>query len=101
MAAPSTLPNPERPSPERHCPERTCVACRRKRPQGEFVRVTRTSAGWRVLPGIRTGRGAYVCADSPDCWQEKRLRRAFRGDAPAVSAQLQALNTPMDQPMTT
>ncbi|EYB69827.1 hypothetical protein DEIPH_ctg001orf0041 [Deinococcus phoenicis] len=79
-------------TPSRYVPERTCVACRRKRPQGEFVRLTRTADGWRVLPGDRTGRGAYVCADSPGCWQEKRLRRAFRGDAPAVSAALQAMN---------
>ncbi|GAA5512959.1 hypothetical protein Dcar01_01683 [Deinococcus carri] len=88
----------------RHVPERTCVACRRKRPQDELVRVTRTPAGWRVLPGQRTGRGAYLCADLPECWQEKRLRRAFRGDAPAISAELRTLNLSnpsMDQPMTT
>ena len=90
----------------RHVPERTCVACRRKRPQAEFVRVTRTAEGWRVLPGVRTGRGAYICADSPACREEKRLRRAFRGDAPGVSAALQdrhpdLIHTPTDQPMTT
>ncbi len=91
--------------PPRHVPERTCVACRRKRPQAEFVRVTRTAEGWRALPGERTGRGAYVCADSPACWAEKRLRRAFGGNAPAVSASLAALNPVLnnrstDQPMT-
>ncbi|WP_216317552.1 YlxR family protein [Deinococcus aestuarii] len=95
----------------RHIPERSCVACRRKRPQGEFVRVTRTQEGWRVLAGGRTGRGAYVCADSPECWAEKRLRRAFRGDAPAVSAALltrppgpahsNPTHTATDQPVTT
>ncbi|MEW6421811.1 MAG: YlxR family protein [Deinococcota bacterium] len=92
-----SLPIPHPPL-ERHCPERTCVACRRKRPQDELVRVTQTVEGWRVLPGKRTGRGAYVCADSPECWQERRLRRALREDARAVSAQLHTLNTPMDQP---
>ncbi|MEF2280021.1 YlxR family protein [Deinococcus sp. YIM 134068] len=98
----------------RHVPERSCVACRRKRPQGELVRITRTAEGWRVLAGKRTGRGAYVCADSPECWAEKRLRRAFRADAPAVSAALLArpstaqpnlihpdpTHTATDQPMT-
>lgn len=84
----------------RHVPERTCVACRRKRPQAQFVRVTRTAEGWRVLPGARTGRGAYVCADSPACWEEKRLRRAFRTDAPAVSAALHALNPAMNDTST-
>ncbi|WP_034384047.1 YlxR family protein [Deinococcus sp. YIM 77859] len=85
----------------RHVPERTCVACRRKRPQPDLVRVTLAAEGWRVVPGARTGRGAYVCADAPDCWQEKRLRRAFRADAPAISTQLQALLAHTDQPMNT
>lgn len=84
----------------RHIPERTCVACRRKRPQHEFVRVTRTVEGWRVLAGNRTGRGAYVCADSPACWAEKRLRRAFGASAPLVSADLQALNPAMNDTST-
>ncbi|KEF35052.1 hypothetical protein RDMS_03210 [Deinococcus sp. RL] len=80
-----------------HVPQRTCVACRTKRPQAELLRVSRDPAGgeaggWRVAPGGargRTGRGAYVCP-LPECWSEKRLRRAFRGDAPAVSAALHA-----------
>ncbi|WP_083939145.1 YlxR family protein [Deinococcus apachensis] len=84
----------------RHVPERTCVACRRKRPQHELVRVTRTAEGWRVLPGRRTSRGAYVCANSPACWVEKRLRRAFGASAPGVSAALQALNPAMNDTST-
>ncbi len=71
-----------------HVPERTCVACRRKRPQGEFVRLTRTPQGWRALSGARTGRGAYVCADTPGCWAEKRLKR-LGGSAQQVSTELQ------------
>ena len=86
------------PSPAAHVPERTCVACRAKRPQAELLRVSRDAAGgWRVAPGGqtgRTGRGAYLCADSPGCWAEKRLRRTFRGDAPAVSAALHAAPAP-------
>lgn len=89
---------------QKHVPERTCVACRRKRPQAEFRRVTRVGGVWTVQEGDRTGRGAYVCADTPACWQEKRLRRAFGAQAPQVAAQL-AGPTPspisMDQPMTT
>ncbi|MDL2345943.1 YlxR family protein, partial [Deinococcus sp. MIMF12] len=57
----------------------------------------------------RSGRGAYLCAASPECWAEKRLRRTFRGDAPAVSAALhaappgpfsqdQSQDQPQDQP---
>ncbi|MFC4639336.1 YlxR family protein [Deinococcus hohokamensis] len=90
----SVLPAPRRP----HVPERSCVACRRKRPQGEFVRLSRVEGQWQVGGKPRTGRGAYVCADSPECWQDKRLRRAFGAQAAAVSTQLCAQALP-DQPM--
>ncbi|ULH15423.1 YlxR family protein [Deinococcus sp. KNUC1210] len=73
-----------------HVPERSCVACRRKRPQPEFLRLVRTAGVWALQPGVRSGRGAYVCADSPSCWTEKRLRRAFGAQAPALSAVLTA-----------
>ena len=72
----------------RRLPERSCVACRRKRPQAELLRLTRTPQGWQLREGARSGRGAYVCADAPACWAEKRLRR-LGGSAAPVSAQLQ------------
>lgn len=82
------------PLPTTHVPERTCVACRRKRPQGELLRLTPQGQGWVVQQRNRTGRGLYVCADSPACWQEKPLRRAFRAQAGVVSALLQTHPTP-------
>ncbi|GGM01230.1 hypothetical protein GCM10010841_07290 [Deinococcus aerophilus] len=82
------------PHPGRHVPERTCVACRRKRPQHEFVRITREGGVWALRAGKRSGRGAYVCADSPACWQDKRLRRAFGAQAGALSAQLHTSGKP-------
>lgn len=72
----------------RHVPERTCVACRRKGPQGEFLRVTKVGGVWMLRPGHRVGRGAYVCADNPACWQDKKLRRAFGAQAAEVAGQL-------------
>jgi predicted RNA-binding protein YlxR (DUF448 family) len=83
---------PDTPSslPARHVPERSCVACRRKRPQPELRRVSRVGGEWRLVAGPRTGRGAYVCADSPACWQPGRLRRAFGAQAPALSTLLSA-----------
>ncbi|UQN06084.1 YlxR family protein [Deinococcus sp. QL22] len=78
----------------RHTPERSCVACRRKRPQVEFVRVTRQDGVWAVQVGKRSGRGAYVCSDSPACWQDKKLRRAFGTQAVQVAAQLAARQNP-------
>lgn len=85
------------PRPGRHVPERTCVACRRKRPQQEFLRVTRVDGRWAVRAGNRMGRGAYVCADTPECWQEKRLRRGFRAQAAEIAQHLQNLHTDPEQ----
>ena len=78
----------------RHVPERTCVACRAKRPQAELLRLRRTGTDWvpETGKGPRTGRGRYLCADSPACWQEKKLRRAFGAQAPAL-AQILATQT--------
>ncbi|WP_407571184.1 DUF448 domain-containing protein [Deinococcus altitudinis] len=72
----------------RPAPERSCVACRRRRPQGEFVRLTRLGGVWTVQTGHRTGRGSYLCADSPACWAEKRLKRHFGAQAGTLSAEL-------------
>ncbi|MFC5848155.1 YlxR family protein [Deinococcus petrolearius] len=88
MSAPVPTPHPDRPVPERHVPERTCAACRRKRPQSDFLRLTRTPQGWQLLAGRRQGRGAYLCADSPACWQEKKLRRAFGAQAARLAGEL-------------
>lgn len=94
-AAPSTPSSPTQ-VPARHIPERSCVACRRRRPQGELLRLSREEGGqqsgvWRPEQGRqRSGRGAYVCADSPACWTEKRLRRTFGGQAATLSARLLA-----------
>ncbi|PTA69838.1 YlxR family protein [Deinococcus arcticus] len=76
-------------TPTRHVPERTCVACRRKRPQGDFLRLTRVAGVWTLSQGHRQGRGAYLCADTPACWQDKRLRRTFGAQAAAVAALLE------------
>lgn len=81
----------------RHVPERTCVACRKKRPQTELLRIA-DSQGWQVEQKPRQGRGFYVCADSPECWQEKKLRRVFRTAAPAVSQLLETSFKKWTQP---
>ncbi len=78
----------------RHTPERTCVACRRRRPQSAFTRLTRVDGVWSLSTGHRAGRGAYVCSDTPECWQDRRLRRAFGAQAPQVAAALTTALTP-------
>ncbi|WP_261663629.1 YlxR family protein [Deinococcus sp. Marseille-Q6407] len=83
-------------------PQRTCVACRRTRPQAELLRLTRkTGGGWELTgPGARRlpGRGFYLCADNPACWNEKKLRRTFGAAAPALAGQLTQAQA--DQPAT-
>jgi len=65
----------------RHVPMRTCIACRRKRPKAEMIRLTLDAEGGRLLYGGSEGRGAYVCRDA-HCWKAisegGRLRRAFK-----------------------
>lgn len=74
----------------KHIPERSCVACRRKRPQQEFWRLSKVQDHWQLQnQRTRTGRGAYLCADCPTCWQEKKLRRAFGQQAVQIAAQLE------------
>jgi uncharacterized protein len=59
-------------------PVRMCVACRRRRPQHELVRLAAGPAGVRLdLAGNLPGRGAYVC---PEDGCVERARK--RGGAP-------------------
>jgi predicted RNA-binding protein YlxR (DUF448 family) len=62
-----------------HTPIRTCVACRRKRPAGEMLRVRREGAS--ILLGHGAGRGAWLCPRE-ECilraFQKRLLVRALR-----------------------
>ncbi|MFN3368102.1 MAG: YlxR family protein [Thermus sp.] len=73
-------------------PIRMCVACRRRRPKGELLRILLMPEGFRLDPtGKLPGRGAYVCPDNPECWTEKKLRRFAGGRAKALSKALISL----------
>ncbi|GAA6754752.1 YlxR family protein [Thermus thalpophilus] len=75
----------------RHVPLRMCVACRRRRPKGELLRILMTPEGFQLDPtGKLPGRGAYVCPDNPDCWMEKKLRRFAGARAKALAEALWA-----------
>ena len=54
---------------KRHVPERSCIACAKKVPKPELVRVVRTPQGAVTVDssGKAAGRGAYLCWSS-DCW---------------------------------
>lgn len=62
-----------------HTPIRTCVACRRKRPAGEMLRVRRESTSMQCGRGV--GRGAWLCPNE-ECitraFQKRLLQRALR-----------------------
>ncbi|GAB5602523.1 YlxR family protein [Thermus sp. FJN-A] len=76
----------------RHVPIRMCVACRKRRPKGELLRILLTSDGFQIDPtGKLPGRGAYVCPDNPECWQEKKLRRFAGARSGALAQALAAL----------
>ena len=83
-----------------HTPERTCVACRRRRPQAELVRLAATPEGVTVDRERRApGRGAYVCPEA-DCIDAagqrggRVLRRALRvGDERQIVEALAAVRS--------
>jgi len=64
---------------------RTCLACMRKRPKWELVRLGLDSKSGRVLldpAGRMKGRGGYACRKCvPDLRMDKRMQRAFRNGA--------------------
>lgn len=72
-------------------PQRTCIGCRRRRPQGELVRLRRAAGGVALdLPDRRgPGRGAYVCANMR-CWELARKRRS-------LARALRLSGSPLDQ----
>lgn len=80
-------PTPSSPSKPKHVPLRRCVVCRAQRPQAELLRFYRDEEGiWRLDPKRRAGgRGAWVCADNPECHTQKRLGRTFRAQSREVS----------------
>ena len=81
----------------KHVPLRRCVACRRERAQRDLVRFFKSDAeGWQLDTSYlergrkSDGRGAWVCADNPECWRVKKLKRFFRGQTEGLHNELLA-----------
>jgi hypothetical protein len=81
----------------KHVPLRSCIACRRKLPKRELIRVVRTPEGTIEIDpkGKRSGRGAYLC-HQPQCWEQalqpRRLAQALHCQvSPEEVAALKAL----------
>jgi uncharacterized protein len=68
---------------------RTCLVCRGKRPKAELLRLAlEEQLVCEDLGQVMPGRGAYVCRRSNCLSQlrfDRRLQRAFRGKARAMS----------------
>ncbi|MBF6595199.1 MAG: YlxR family protein [Thermaceae bacterium] len=78
--------------PTKHIPIRQCMACRERRPKGELLRIVLGESGPTIDPtGRKPGRGAYICPDKPECWNEKKLRRFAGAKAPELAQALQML----------
>lgn len=58
-------------------PRRTCIGCRRVAPPGELVRIARRPDGSIATGRYEPGRGAWLCARSPGCFEAASRRRAF------------------------
>ncbi|MCX7822971.1 MAG: YlxR family protein [Syntrophobacterales bacterium] len=71
-----------------HIPIRTCIACGIKRPKKELLRLALNVDKLIVIDYSQrmSGRGAYVCHSCIHRLKpNKRLERAFRGQAKALS----------------
>ena len=80
----------------KHVPLRSCIACRRKAPKRDLIRVVRTPEGTLEIDtrGKRQGRGAYLCRKWPCCevaLQPGRLSQALKHAVNA--AEVEALRT--------
>jgi len=67
----------------KHVPLRSCIACRRKAPKRDLIRVVRTPEGTLEIDarGKRQGRGAYLCRKWQCCetaLQPGRLSQALK-----------------------
>ena len=65
--------------PEKREKVRLCVGCRRLRRKEDMIRIIRTPEGEVLIDrtGKKNGRGAYLCADEPDCLTKAVKRKAL------------------------
>ena len=76
----------------KHVPLRTCIACQRKRPKRELIRIVRTPEGTTAidLKGKQAGRGTYLCPNR-GCW-EAALQHGALGRALQVSIAMEEVS---------
>lgn len=70
----------------KHAPMRRCVLCRASMPQAQLIRLVQSGDAVRLdLTRKLGGRGTWVCRDCAVKANDKRLRAAFKGQAPQVA----------------
>lgn len=72
---------------DKKVPERTCIACRKKFPQSEMMRVSLDKEGNIRFDEKKrnNGRGAYICKNKEcmqKCIKSKALNRAYKTNVP-------------------
>ena len=68
---------PEAATVRRRTPERTCIGCRARTGPAGLARIARRPDGTLGLGRTEPGRGAWLCAGSPACFEAAVRRRAF------------------------
>lgn len=73
---------------KKHVPMRRCVLCRRSQPRQELIRLYKEpAAGAYRLDQKKAlgGRGTWVCTECAAKSEPKKLKGAFKGQAPHVA----------------
>ena len=72
--------------PVKKVPVRMCTGCREHKPKKELIRVVRSPEGEIsiVASGKKSGRGAYLCADSACLAKARKTRQLERALETAI-----------------
>lgn len=72
--------------PVKKVPVRMCIGCREHKPKKELIRVVRSPEGEISIDatGKKSGRGAYLCADSACLAKARKTRQLERALETAI-----------------
>lgn len=75
---------------QKKIPMRQCLGCREMKPKRELVRVVKSPEGEISLDttGKKSGRGAYICADTLCLLKAKKVRAFERAFSMQISPEI-------------
>ena len=87
----------------KHIALRRCVSCRKSLPKSELFRFFKDTDGyWQLDKQQKQGsRGMWLCNNSPECYDIRRLKKFFGKDADRIAEEIklnikiQELKTPV------